>query len=63
MKLLALFLGGFAAGIAICWAYIGSLKATIRLYETYIHQRIDTLAKQGTKQKPAPDSSPTQTPG
>lgn len=45
MKLLPLFLAGFAAGLAACWAYIGRLKATIKLYETYIHERIDAMAK------------------
>jgi len=59
MKLLSLFLAGFAIGIAVCWAYIGSLKATIRLYETYIHQRIDALTKHD--EKPAPASSSAQT--
>lgn len=29
MKLLALFLSGFAVGLAVSWAYIRSLKATL----------------------------------
>jgi len=61
MKLLPLFLGGFAAGLAVCWAYIGSLKATLKLYETYIHERIDTLSKDGQSERPAPTCSQTPT--
>jgi hypothetical protein len=58
MKLLPLFLVGFGAGLAACWAYIGSLKTTIKLYEAYIHQRIDTLSKGGqSNERPAPASS------
>jgi hypothetical protein len=45
MKLLALFLAGLAAGVAVCWTHIGSLRATVKLYETYIHYRIDALSK------------------
>jgi len=58
MKLLPLFLAGFAAGLAVCWAYVSSLKATIKLYETYIHERIDALANHDqSHEEPAPASS------
>jgi len=63
MKLLPLFLGGFAAGIAVCWVYIGHLEANVKLYERYIHERIDALSKHDqSEEKPAPTSSHTQTP-
>ncbi|HMD96156.1 MAG TPA: hypothetical protein VKM93_02340 [Terriglobia bacterium] len=62
MKLLPLFLAGFAAGLAVCWAYIRRLTATIKLYETYIHERIDAMAKHdATDENPAAASSCTQT--
>jgi len=56
MKLLPLFLG-LAAGLAVCWVYIRCLKGTLKLYETYIHERIDALREgdQGIE-KPAPAS-------
>jgi hypothetical protein len=45
MKLLAAFvaafLAGLLAGVALSWTYILSLKATIKLYRSYIHTRID----------------------
>jgi hypothetical protein len=41
IKLLVGFLGGFAAGVAICWIYMASMKATLKLYKTYIQERID----------------------
>jgi len=63
MRSLPLFLAGFAAGIALCWAYIRSLKATIRLYETYIRRRIDAMAKDDqSNEKPPPGASHTQGP-
>jgi hypothetical protein len=62
MRLLPLFLAGFAAGLAVCWAYIGRLKSNIRLYETYIHERIDALSQHGQRHNgPATASSCTQT--
>jgi hypothetical protein len=58
MKLLLSFLAGFATGIAVCWVYVGHLKATIRLYETYIHRRIDAMARHGqSNEKPPPGAS------
>ncbi len=64
MELLPLFLAGFAVGLAVCWAYIGRLKATIRLYETYIHERIDTMAQHDQSyDMPATASSCAQTTG
>jgi len=58
MESLPFFLAGVAVGLALCWAYIGRLKATIKLYETYIHERIDMLAKHGqSDQRPAPAPS------
>ena len=41
MKLLGAFLAGLLAGVAISCVYILSLKATIKLYRSYIHERID----------------------
>jgi hypothetical protein len=58
MTLLALFLAGLAAGVAVCWAYIASLRATVKLYETYIHDRIEPLSKDyRSDEKPVPASS------
>jgi hypothetical protein len=58
MKLLALFLAGLAAGVAVCWAYIASLRATVKLYETYIHDRIELLPKdRHSDEKPVPSPS------
>ena len=55
MELLPLFMAGFAAGLAVCWVYIRSLKGTIKLYETYIHERIDAMARYDqSDEKPAP---------
>jgi len=55
MNLLPFFVAGFAAGVAVCWVYIRSLKGTIKLYETYIHERIDAMAKYDqSDEKPAP---------
>jgi hypothetical protein len=45
MKLLALFLAGLAAGVAVSWIYIASMKATLKVYATYIHDRIDAQLK------------------
>jgi hypothetical protein len=59
MKLLALFLAGLTAGVAVCWAYVASLRATVKLYETYIHDRIDALPKEDhlSDEEPVPASS------
>lgn len=46
--LLALFLGGFAAGVAACWIYMAYMKQMVKLYETYIRQRIDAKRKDGS---------------
>jgi hypothetical protein len=40
VRMLALFLSGVAVGIAISWAYVRSLKATLRAYKTYVHERM-----------------------
>ncbi len=40
-KLTIAALAGFLAGVAVSWTAIRSLKAKIKLYETYIHDRID----------------------
>ena len=45
MDLLSLFVAGFAAGLAVCWIYIGRLKATLKLYQVYIHDRLDAQLK------------------
>ncbi len=41
MKLVAAFLAGLIAGLALSWTYIVSLKATIKLYRSYVYDRID----------------------
>ena len=40
MKLLLFSLAGFAAGVVVSWAYIASLKATLKIYRTYIENRL-----------------------
>jgi hypothetical protein len=40
MKLLVFFIAGFAAGMVVSGAYIASLKATVKLYKTYIENRL-----------------------
>jgi hypothetical protein len=51
---LALFLGGFVAGVAACRIYIAYMRETVKLYETYIRQRIDAKWKN-------PEESPSTT--
>jgi len=59
MELLPLFLAGFLVGLAVCWAYIVRLKASMKLYEAYIHQRIDAMAKlDQSDEKPAQGFQP-----
>jgi hypothetical protein len=40
-KLTIAFLAGLLAGLALSWSVIRSLKARVRFYETYIHERIN----------------------
>jgi hypothetical protein len=47
MKLFALLLTGFGAGVAASWTYIASMRATVKLYKSYIHDRIDVQSKDG----------------
>ena len=54
MKLLALFLLGFVSGVAVWWAYVRSLKQTLKTYERYIHERIDSQLKSIETPPPAP---------
>jgi hypothetical protein len=35
------FLAGLSVGVTVCWVYLRTLRAKIRLYETYIHERLD----------------------
>jgi hypothetical protein len=41
IKLTIAFLAGLLAGLAASWSTIRSLKARVKFYETYIHDRID----------------------
>ena len=41
IKLFAAFAVGLLTGVALCGAYIVSLRAKIRLYRNYIQERID----------------------
>lgn len=45
IKLTITFLAGLLAGLAISWAAIRSLRARIKFYETYIHDRIQKLSE------------------
>jgi hypothetical protein len=40
-KVTIAFLTGLLAGLAISWIVIRSLRARIKFYETYIHERIN----------------------
>jgi hypothetical protein len=44
VKLLAAFAVGVVAGLAVTWVYVLSLKATIRVCVSYIHDRLDQHA-------------------
>jgi hypothetical protein len=56
VEVLALFLSGFVVGLAVSWAYIRSLKATTRTYQSYVHDRIDAHfdGKRAEEPPPAP---------
>ncbi|MGH9444754.1 MAG: hypothetical protein ACRD3O_03380 [Terriglobia bacterium] len=41
MRLFVGFLAGVAVGLIVSRAYILSLKATLKLYQRYIHERLD----------------------
>ncbi len=41
MRLLAAFIAGLLVGLAASAVYILSLRQTIKLYRSYIHDRID----------------------
>ena len=57
MKLLALFLSGFVAGVAVSWAYIRSLKSTLRVYQHYVHDRINKRSEQEPGKAAIPSTS------
>jgi hypothetical protein len=57
IKLLVGFLGGLAAGVGICWIYVASMKATLKFYKTYIHERID-VQSQGEQHSTKPIAEP-----
>ena len=40
MKLLALFVSGFAGGVAASWVYFRSMRATLKTYEAFIQDRL-----------------------
>jgi hypothetical protein len=44
LKLMAAFLVGVVAALAVTWGYVLSLKDTIRLCTNYIHDRLDQQA-------------------
>ena len=48
MKLLVLFVTGFAVGVAVSWV---RFRETLRTYEAYIHDRLDRqLQREGERQ-------------
>jgi len=49
MKLVVVFVAGLLVGGALCSIYIASLKATIKLYRFYIHERIGRRWNQTAK--------------
>jgi len=44
VKLLAAFVLGVVAGLAVTWGYVLYLKDTIRVCTSYIHDRLDQQA-------------------
>lgn len=44
IKLTITFLAGLLAGLAASWTVIRSLRARIKFYETYIHDRIEKMS-------------------
>jgi hypothetical protein len=40
MRLLALFVSGFAAGVAVSWVYFRSMRATLKTYKAFVHDRL-----------------------
>ena len=51
MRLCALFISGFATGAGVVWVYVLSLKATIRTYETYVHDRMQAAWRESAPPK------------
>ncbi len=49
MKLLTAFLAGFLAGVAASGIYVLWLRQTIKLYRSYIHDRIDNQWEEAKK--------------
>jgi len=45
IKLGITFLAGLLAGLAASWTVIRSLRARIKFYETYIHDRIAKISE------------------
>jgi len=54
MKLVEVFVAGVVVGLAVSWAYILSLKATIKVCRTYIEDRIYS----STRRFESPDDHP-----
>jgi hypothetical protein len=44
LKLMVAFAVSVVAGLAVSWGYVLSLKATIRVCVSYIHDRLDQQA-------------------
>ena len=44
VELIAVFAVGVVAGLAVAWGYVLSLKDTIRVCRSYIHDRLDQQA-------------------
>jgi hypothetical protein len=42
LKLAAAFTAGLLSGLALCWNSMRSLRSKVKVYETYIHERIST---------------------
>jgi hypothetical protein len=57
MKLVDVFVAGVVVGLAVSWAYILSLKATVRVCMTYIEDRIHncTSRLEGTDDRMWPE--------
>ncbi len=45
IKLVITFLAGLLSGLAVSWVVIRSLRARVKFYETYIHDRIAKMSE------------------
>ena len=57
------FLAGLLLGIGVCWGYVRILRGKIKLYESYIHERLDKQFATRIEASEAPDPDQTSAEG